>query len=412
MHNIFKVFMFELKSILSKKSMIITTAIISILLIVITTIPTIISLFDTSEENPIPTDKISMMGSGIVILNNAVTVEELNLFFVDIEIFDTESNVRKALNNEKISQAFIITSPTSLTTVIINRELYSNASYPIQNALTQLQIQRNLIELELDPQKVSQAYNVNIAINEEVIGKDASESFMIAYVLMFAVYMLVIMYGAMVSTSVAREKDNRTMELLITSTKPDALIIGKVFANGLAGILQFGFIMIVGVLGIVINRANYPAEILSVVVGGLRWDSMLVFLIFTFFGYLLYLFIYASLGSLVSKMEDVSSSVAPITLLFIAAYIVATLGLQMPEIMIVKIGSYVPFTAILTMPVRYFLTSVSWLELGISLTLMTLTGWLFARISIDIYRLGSLNYGNKMSFIKALKQIREDKRKQ
>jgi ABC-2 type transport system permease protein len=411
MHNISKVFMFELKSILSKKSMIITTAIISIVLIVVTTIPTIISLFDIDENIPMPNDKISMMGSGIVILNEAVTIEELNLFFVDIEIFDNESEVRKALNNEKVSQAFIITSPTSLTTIVINRDLYSNASYPIQNALTQLQIQRNLIELELDPLKVSQAYNVNIAINEEVIGKDASESFMIAYVLMFAVYMLVIMYGAMVSTSVAREKDNRTMELLITSTKPDALIIGKVFANGLAGVLQFGFIMIVGVLGVVINRANYPSEILSVVVGGLRWDSMLVFLIFTFFGYLLYLFIYASLGSLVSKMEDVSSSVAPITMLFIASYIIATIGLQAPESMIVRIGSYVPFTAILAMPVRYFLTSVSWLELAISLILMTLTAWMFARISIDIYRLGSLNYGNKMSFVKALKQIREDKQK-
>jgi ABC-2 type transport system permease protein len=411
MHNISKVFMFELKSILSKKSMIITTAVISVILIIVTTIPTIISLFDDGENVPIPTDKISLMGSGIVILNDAVTAEELDLFFVDVEIFDSESDVRKALNNEKINQAFIINSPTSMTTIVINRELYSNASYPLQNALTQLQIQRNLIELELDPIKVSQAYNVNITINEEVIGKDASDSFLIAYVLMFAVYMLVIMYGAMVSTSVAREKDNRTMELLITSTKPDALIIGKVFANGLAGVLQFGFITMVGIVGIWINRANYPSEILSMVIGGLRWDSMMVFLIFTFFGYLLYLFIYASLGSLVSKMEDVSSSVAPITLLFIASYIVATLGLQMPEIMIVKIGSYVPFTAILAMPVRYFLTSVSWIELAISLALMTFTAWLFARISIDIYRLGSLNYGNKMSFVKALKLIREDKRK-
>jgi ABC-2 type transport system permease protein len=351
------------------------------------------------------------MGSGIVILNDAITTEELDLFFIDVEIFDSESDLRKALNNEKISQAFIITSPTSLTTIVINRDLYSNASYPIQNALTQLQIQRNLNQLGLDPIKVSQAYNVNITINEEIIGKDASDSFLIAYVLMFAVYMLVIMYGAMVSTSVAREKDNRTMELLITSTKPDALIIGKVFANGLAGVLQFGFISTVGILGIVINRANYPTEIISMVLGGLRWDSMMVFLIFTFFGYLLYLFIYASLGSLVSKMEDVSSSVAPITLLFIASYIIATLGLQMPEIMIVKIGSYIPFTAILAMPVRYFLTSVSWIELAASLIIMIFTAWLFARISIDIYRLGSLNYGNKMSFVKALQLIREDKRK-
>jgi ABC-2 type transport system permease protein len=54
MHNISKVFMFELKSILSKKSMIITTAVISVILIIVTTIPTIISLFDDGENVPIP----------------------------------------------------------------------------------------------------------------------------------------------------------------------------------------------------------------------------------------------------------------------------------------------------------------------------------------------------------------------
>lgn len=411
MHNISKVFAFELKSILSKKSIIITTAIIAVLLLVATTIPTVLTWFDNGEENPIPTDKMSLMGSGIVIENDSVTLSELELFFSDIEIYDSASDVRKALSDEKISQAFIITSPTAFTTIVINRDLYSNASYPIQNALTQLQIQRNLLAMDLDPIQVSQAYNVTIDINEEVIGKDASESFLISYVLMFAVYMLVIMYGSMVSTSVAREKDNRTMELLITSTKPDALIIGKVLANGLAGVLQFGFILMVGGLGVFINRANYPTELLSMVLGGLRWDSMLVFLIFTFFGYLLYLFIYASLGSLVSKVEDVSSSVAPITLLFIAAYVIATLGLQMPEITLVKVGSFIPFTAILAMPVRYFLTAVSWFELTVSLLLMSLTARLFARISIDIYRLGSLNYGNKMSFVKALQLIRQDRRK-
>ncbi len=411
MHNISKVFAFELKSILSKKSIIVTTAIIAILLLVATTIPTVLSMFDNGEENPIPTDKISLMGSGIVIENDSVTLSELEMFFNDIEIYDSISEVRKALTDEKISQAYIITSPTAFTTIVINRDLYSNASYPIQNALTQLQIQRNLLAMDLDPIQVSQAYNVTIDINEEVIGKDASDSFLIAYVLMFAVYMLVIMYGSMVSTSVAREKDNRTMELLITSTKPDALIIGKVLANGLAGVLQFGCILMVGALGIFLNRANYPTELLSIVLGGLQWDSMMVFLIFTFFGYLLYLFIYASLGSLVSKVEDVTSSVAPITLLFIASYVIATLGLQMPEITVVKIGSFIPFTAILAMPVRFFLTAVSWFELTVSLLLMSLTAWLFARISIDIYRLGSLNYGNKMSFVKALQLIRQDRRK-
>jgi len=138
---------------------------------------------------------------------------------------------------------------------------------------------------------------------------------------------------------------------------------------------------------------------------GLSWDSILIFLIFTAIGYLLYLFLYASLGSLVSKVEDVGTSVTPITLLFMVAYITASIGINAPTNIFVKIGSFVPFVAILAMPIRYFLTSVPLIELLISMVLMILTSIGLAYLSIKIYRLGSLSYGNKLGFVKALKLI-------
>jgi ABC-2 type transport system permease protein len=213
------------------------------------------------------------------------------------------------------------------------------------------------------------------------------------------------MYGSFVSTSVAREKDNRTMEILITSTSPKALIIGKVFANAIGGLIQFSIIIGVGVIGYLLNQANYPQEIIQMLFAGLSWDSTIVFLLFTAVGYTLYLFIYASLGSLVSKVEDVGSATTPITMLFMVAYFMAAIAINMPQGIIVNIGSFIPFTAILVMPIRYFLTSVPVIELMISITLMALTSVFLAYVSIKIYRLGSLNYGNKISFTKALKMI-------
>jgi ABC-2 type transport system permease protein len=195
------------------------------------------------------------------------------------------------------------------------------------------------------------------------------------------------------------------MEILITSTKPDALIVGKVFANGVAGLLQFFIVYGSALIGYLINQANYPSIVSQMLFGSLSWDAILVFMVFTSLGYLLYLFVYASLGSLVSKVEDVGSSVSIITMVFMVAYLVATFGMNMPNGLMIKIGSYVPFTAILSMPIRYFMTAVPVLELIISLTLMALTTWFFAIISIRIYRLGSLSYGNKMSLVKALKAI-------
>ena len=217
--------------------------------------------------------------------------------------------------------------------------------------------------------------------------------------------MLVIMYGQMVSTSVAREKDNRTMEILITSTKPDALIVGKVLANGVAGLLQFMFILSVALLGYFLNKPNFPEVVNTMLFGSLSWDSIVVFLVFTALGYLMYLFVYASLGSLVSKLEDVGSSVSIITVLFVVAYMIGILGLNDPTSLMLKVASYFPFTAILSMPIRYFLTEVSVIELTISLILMAVTTWFLAIFSIRIYRLGSLSYGNKMSFVKAVKAV-------
>lgn len=165
--------------------------------------------------------------------------------------------------------------------------------------------------------------NTPITLHEEVLGKDAQSSYILSYVLMFAVYMLVIMYGSFVSTSVAREKDNRTMEILITSTQPSALIIGKVLANAIAGLAQFSFILIAGFIGYFVNKSNYPAFVSQMLFTGFSWDSIVIFLFFTALGYLLYLFLYASLGSLVSKVEDVGTSVTPITLLFMVVYLLA-----------------------------------------------------------------------------------------
>jgi len=200
------------------------------------------------------------------------------------------------------------------------------------------------------------------------------------------------------------------MEILITSTKPSALIIGKVLANGCAGLIQFGVILTAGFIGYFANSANYPTFIREMLFGGLSLDAIFIFLIFTASGYLLYLFIYASLGSLVSKVEDVGSSVTPVTLLFMVSYLVASLGLNMPNSLMLRIGSFVPFTAILAMPIRYFLTSVPLIELLISLALNIATTWLLAVLSIRIYRLGSLSYGNKLSFVKAIKLLLNEKK--
>ena len=407
MRNVFKVLKFELSSVLNKKSVQVTTLVMCAVVLLATSIPTFIAMFSNDEPDGSGND-IGMMidDLGFMFLSDSVTIDTLSVFFgEELNVYSNEKALRDDVSKGVINNGYIIENEKTIRSIVQNKGMYSSTDQMMISILQRIQRDKSLNELGIDPAVVDTLSNTNITLHEEVLGKDAQSSFLISYILMFAVYMLVIMYGSFVSTSVAREKDNRTMEILITSTKPSSLIIGKVFANAIGGLTQFSIILASGFIGYFINQTNYPDFVSQMLFTGLSWDSITIFLIFTAIGYLLYLFLYASLGSLVSKVEDVATSVTPITLLFIVAYVIASIGVQTPTNALVRIGSFVPFTAILAMPIRYFLTSVPLIELLISMTLMILTSLGLAYLSIKIYRLGSLSYGNKVGFFKAIKLI-------
>jgi len=404
MHNVFKVLKFELMSILNKKSVQVTTLIMCVVVILATSIPTVMSFFDNNSNTDNST--VTYDDLGFMSKSENFSIESLTIYFGnELNIYTNESKLREDVQSGVINNGYIIEDTQTIRSIVQNKGMYSSTDQMMISILQRIQRDKSFTELGIDPMVVDNLSNTPITINEEVLGKDAQSSFLISYILMFAVYMLVIMYGSFVSTSVAREKDNRTMEILITSTQPSALIVGKVLANAIGGLAQFSLILAAGFIGYFINQASYPEFISQMLFTGLSWDSILIFLIFTAIGYLLYLFLYASLGSLVSKVEDVGTSVTPITLLFMVAYITASIGINAPTNIFVRIGSFVPFVAILAMPIRYFLTSVPFIELLISMALMILTSIGLAYLSIKIYRLGSLSYGNKLGFVKALKLI-------
>lgn len=407
MSSIFTILSFELKSILRKKSVIITTIIMAGFILIATSVPTLLTIF--SDDEPVDTGDApisTVENIGFIFESEELSANELSAYFQSqLNVYTSEEQLQAAIKDGVLTNGYIIKDAQSLTSIVQNKDMYNYTDQMLISAMQNINRNKALTSMGIDPVQVDAVSYMPIDLNEIVLGKDASNTFLLSYILMFAVYMLVIMYGSFVSTSVAREKDNRTMEILITSTSPKALIIGKVFANAIGGLIQFSIIIGVGVIGYLLNQANYPQEIIQMLFAGLSWDSTIVFLLFTAVGYTLYLFIYASLGSLVSKVEDVGSATTPITMLFMVAYFMAAIAINLPQGIIVNIGSFIPFTAILVMPIRYFLTSVPVIELMISITLMALTSVFLAYVSIKIYRLGSLNYGNKISFTKALKMI-------
>ena len=227
----------------------------------------------------------------------------------------------------------------------------------------------------------------------EADGKTMGQTYFYTYLLLFLLYMTVMMYGQLVATSVASEKSNRAMELLITSARPLNLMFGKVIGSGLAGLAQIVlFIMAAGGFYI-LNRASWADIPFIRSVFQMPAEIVIYTLVFYLLGYFMYAFLYGALGSLASRTEDINTSIMPVLLVIMAAMFLSMFGMITPEATWLTVFSFVPFFSPMALFVRICMTDVPAWQIALSIALMVLTiagtGWLSSRI----YRLGVLMYG-------------------
>ena len=113
------------------------------------------------------------------------------------------------------------------------------------------------------------------------------------------------------------------------------------------------------------------------------------------------------LGALVSKTEDISKSSTPVTLIYVASFLVAMVGLNVSDSMLIKVASFIPFTSGNAMFIRISMGSVTVWEVVLSLILLAGACVLTGILSAKIFRFGTLNYGNPIKITRALRSIRE-----
>ena len=382
------VFRFEFQNLIRKKSFIITTIVLMVVAFIAISIPKIIGLFSFSPSSLSP-------DYGIVLEESSnLNYGDLKSFFPDGRLFaynDREELVT-ALNEETIGVGYVVTTPTSYEEIFQDRTL-SELMSPMDQALQNLAAKKSLEEHGYSYEEIRALENVEIQSETTIMGKDSQKNFGHVYFYIMLIYMMVLMYGTITATSVAREKNDRTMELLVTYTDTNSLIFGKVLATVLTGILQI----------LCIGLAAFSAYMLWGYSGAglgefLSIDGKMIgiYLLFGLTGYFFLMFIYAALGSLVSRIEDVNSAVTPIMIIIIVGFFVSMASLAMPGNAIVKVASYVPITSFFAMPLRNAMGSVTLIENLISYVILLLFAFLTMRFSARVYRFGTIYYGNKI----------------
>ena len=283
----------------------------------------------------------------------------------------------------------------------------------LSNAATQARIR----ESGISPEQVAALFSTPSLKMEPVSGvtlKDEKAAFQaqaLVYALLILLYMTTLMYGLQVAMGVVYEKSNRVIEILITSVRPIELMLGKVFGIGLLGLTQYGAWVLVGLAGFMFSSVFGGSSASASAGGGLELASvppstLFFFLVFFLLGYLVYAALYAALGSLVNRTEEVNSITTPVTIIVVGVYLLSMLALGNPEAEYVKWLSFLPFLSPMLMFIRIALSSPAWWEPLVAIALLIASVFFFSWLAARIYRIGVLMYGKRPSFREIGRQLR------
>lgn len=317
--------------------------------------------------------------------------------------------IKDQINNNEARAAFIVESTTGIT-FIEKRSGSSTLPIQLEELMSTYFRTQKLSQAGLNPQEIEILLTTPQMTLIELVeeeGKSMTQTYFYTYLLLFLLYMTVMMYGQLVASSVASEKSNRSMEMLITSARPISLMFGKVIGSGLAGLAQIGVFLAAAAAFYGLNQDSWSD--IPFIRSVFEMPPQIIFFTIFFYltGYFMYAFLYGALGSLASRTEDINTSIMPIMLLVMAAMFVSIFGMINPEAGWLTVFSFLPFFSPMAMFVRISMTSVPVYEIVISCLLMLLTIFLTGWLSSRIYRIGVLMYGKPPRMVELIRILRQ-----
>ncbi|HSL98048.1 MAG TPA: ABC transporter permease, partial [Candidatus Deferrimicrobiaceae bacterium] len=234
---------------------------------------------------------------------------------------------------------------------------------------------------------------------------EAASAFLISFGLSIALFMAIILYGQWIAFSVAEEKNSRVMEVVLAAATPFQLLSGKVLGVGALGLAQFLVVAVATAVAIVfqgqIAALLFGADAGSISVPeGLSLGLLAVFLVMFVLGFGLYSTLYAGAAALVSRQEDINQIVAPLTLVSVGGYLVATYagtGLIPIDSPLIIVMSYIPLFSPYLMMTRFGVGTAGPIEVAAAIALLALTVPVALWIAARLYRSGVLMYGQAPS---------------
>ena len=409
-------------SYLKNKSFVVTTIVLAVLLFGVMFLPRVFDISDMLGIESTKTEAVSgedtnaedtgdveaATGLGLVdeqgVFADVTVLEQAFGKDVTFQVMKNEKELKRAVEQEDVAAGFDVKDDLHYEYYVLNREMFDENQAIFEEVLSMMHQQRFCEEQGIDYASFMAEYNAPVDCTEQILGKDAEDNYWYCYALVIVIFMMIILYGVMVATSVTVEKSNRSIEVLVTSIDAKYLLFGKVFAGATAAIVQLGLILAAVLGGYGMNH-TFWGDALDMVLD-IPGEVLAAFAVFGIGGFLFYAFLYGAMGAPVSKTEDINKTAGTLQMAIMLVYFVVLFQLQNPDGIVMKVCSFLPFSSYSAMFVRIGMGTVAVWEIVVSAVILFASifgvGWLAAKI----YRMGTLRYGNPIKLSTALKNIK------
>ena len=408
MKDILTVMKFTIKDMVKRKSFIVSTLIILILIVIGFNIPNIIKSIKGEDTG----DKLLIVDNENIFEGNLELLKQMDLDY-EIEIGKaTFDEIKTKIENEEIEEAIIIEKQENnikIRYIVENTTMMEEVPETLVNAINSLYTNMQISKLGLTPEEL-QSITPNFEFSLEQTEEEKASGNILAMMLMSIVLFYAIYFCAyQVSSSITTEKTSKIMETLVTSTSPRTIVLGKTIGIGIVGLLQM--IVIVGT-ALISAKAFLEPELLESILdmSNITLYLGIITIIYFVLGYFAYALLYALTGSTVSKPEDIQSANTPVAILAVIGFYLSYFTMMNPTSELNVFASLFPISSPFCMPFRIMMGLASGTDVTISIAILIVTILIIAKVAIKIYSNAILNYGTKMSF-KDIVNMYKDKQK-
>ncbi|NOX17421.1 MAG: ABC transporter permease [Chlorobi bacterium] len=237
---------------------------------------------------------------------------------------------------------------------------------------------------------------------DEAVKEEGYGGLILSYLFTFLLYISLLMMGSMVLQSVIQEKSNRIVEVLLSSVTSKELMIGKILGAAITGLIQMTIWLAPVILVASTSWFMLPKEV-TIDISAIQ----VIYLLFNFFiGLLIYVGLFAMVGSIFENPQDAQSGMWPIMLLIIIPFFISMSMIENPDNPIANIASMFPFAAIIVMPAKMALVDVPLWQVITASIVNVATFFAIFPIAGKIYRVGIMMTGKKPKWSEIIKWLK------